>query len=720
MQKYCEGDTLVSLELYNYFQTQPLDKRCHELEHEFAKIMARQEDYGFPFNEKAAFALVNSLKARRAEINDELQQVFPPITEERVSAKTGRVLKPKVTTFNPASRQQTADRLQERYPEITFDQTEKGNVKLDDDVLEKLGQKYPEAKLLAEYQLLNKRLGQITEGKEAWLKHSQAFKDSRIHGAVITNACISGRCSHKRPNMAQVPSVGHTYGAECRALFHAPDGYKLVGADASGLELRALGAWLAHFDGGEYAKLVSTDGFDIHTYNAKLFGIFDGNGDIPKATRDLSKRLIYCVPVEGTTILTKRGWKTYEELEEGELVMTYNQEKNIKEWKPILHIVEAFEDEVWEMSHNHSYKVQATANHRWYVRKRTQAKDVKCGWKTGARYMVPKVETTAEINQESNIIVNAPLVEEETDGISVQWDWPKYGTNWTEKILEMSSTQRRAWLSGFMLADGHNRIKPNQKPGWIISQLKNEHYEAALTAAYLEFDGHLHVSQGKQPNGKTKMQITIANKGHVTGQKLKKVNLGKKKVFCISTENESFVMRQGECITITGNCILYGGGAKKVGSVIDITLDEFAQSRLGRKTIETFYQNLPAIKQLKDKIDERITSKGYLVGIDGRRLQIRSRHSALNQLLQSTGAVSVKKATVILYQDLIAEGLKWGKDFAFVAHIHDEIQAVVKPEHVEVYKKLAIDSFRKSGEYFKLLCPFTGEAREGKNWMETH
>ena len=460
MQKYCEGDTLVSLDLYKYFLTQPLDKRCHELEHEFAKVMARQEDFGFPFNEKAAFALVNTLKARRAEINDELQQVFPPITEERISAKTGRVLTPKVTTFNPASRQQTADRLQERYPEITFDQTDKGNVKLDDDVLEILGKKYPEAKLLAEYQLLNKRLGQITEGKEAWLKHSQAFKDSRIHGAVITNACISGRCSHKRPNMAQVPSVGHTYGAECRALFHAPDGYTLVGADASGLELRALGAWLAHFDGGEYAKLVSTDGFDIHTYNAKLFGIFDGNGDIPKATRDLSKRLIYA--------------------------------------------------------------------------------------------------------------------------------------------------------------------------------------------------------------------------------------------------------------------LLYGAGAKKVGSVIDITLDEFAQSRLGRKTIETFYQNLPAIKQLKDKIDERITLKGYLVGIDGRRLQIRSRHSALNQLLQSTGAVSVKKATVILYQDLISEGLKWGKDFAFVAHIHDEIQAVVKPEHVEVYKKLAIDSFRKSGEYFNLLCPFTGEAREGKNWMETH
>jgi hypothetical protein len=57
---------------------------------------------------------------------------------------------------------------------------------------------------------------------------------------------------------------------------------------------------------------------------------------------------------------------------------------------------------------------------------------------------------------------------------------------------------------------------------------------------------------------------------------------------------------------------------------------------------------------------------------------------------------------------------------ALVANIHDEIQAVVKPQQVSLYKKLAIDYFRKSGEYFNLKCPMTGEAREGKNWMETH
>lgn len=460
MQTYCEGDTLVSLKLYEYFQTQPLDPRCQELEHEFAKVMARQEQFGFPFDEKKAFALVNMLKVKRDEINDKLQEVFPPVRTERWSSKTGKRLKDHVEVFNPASRHQTSTRLTRKYPEIMFGVTEKGSPKVDDDVLETLGEKYPEAKLLAEYQLLNKRLGQIVEGKEAWLKHSQKYKDGRIHGSVKTNACVSGRCSHVSPNMAQVPSVGHPYGADCRALFYAPDSWRLVGADASGLELRALGAWLAHFDGGEYAKLVSTEGFDIHTYNAKLFGIYDGNEDITKATRDLSKRLIYC--------------------------------------------------------------------------------------------------------------------------------------------------------------------------------------------------------------------------------------------------------------------ILYGGGSKKTGSIVSPGLSEAKQYEVGKATIDTFYRNLPAIKKLKDKIEERIDARGYLVGIDGRRLQIRSKHSALNQLLQSTGAISVKKATVILYDDLNNKGLKWGEDYAFVAHIHDEVQAMVRPKYTELYKKLAIDSFRKSGEYFQLLCPFTGEAREGKNWMETH
>ena len=80
------------------------------------------------------------------------------------------------------------------------------------------------------------------------------------------------------------------------ALFYAPHGWRQVGCDASVVwNSGVLGAQLAYFDGGEYAKLVSTEGFDIHTHNAKLFGIYDGQGEIEKRIREQAKTLIYAV-----------------------------------------------------------------------------------------------------------------------------------------------------------------------------------------------------------------------------------------------------------------------------------------------------------------------------------------------------------------------------------------------------------------------------------------
>jgi len=143
MQEYCEQDTVVTHNLYDYFLAQKMDKRSLLLEHEFAKVISLQERFGFPFNSKAAYALVNDLKAKRSELEDSLQKTFPPISTERWSEKTGKQLKTKVTNFNPASRQQTSERLKEKYPEITFEKTEKGSPKVDDDVLKNKFYLYP-------------------------------------------------------------------------------------------------------------------------------------------------------------------------------------------------------------------------------------------------------------------------------------------------------------------------------------------------------------------------------------------------------------------------------------------------------------------------------------------------------------------------------------------------------------------------------------------------
>jgi hypothetical protein len=291
MLEYCIQDVSVTTKLYHLIVEQNTAESALKLEHDFAIAIEKQIRSGFPFDTDKALELINQLQQRKQELETELKQVFPLIEHEKwfvpkVNNKNRGYVKGvpfrkvRQEEFNPGSRQQIVERLKAKYNWTPDKTTEKGNPILDDDVLEKLP--YPEAKPLAEYMLIKKRLGQLQEGKNAWIK--LVSTDSVMHGDVITNGCITGRCSHRNPNMAQVPAVYSPYGKECRALFYAPDDWTLIGVDAKALELRCLAGYLAKWDDGAYAKLVVDPEVDIHTYNQEMFGV---------ATRDISKRLLY-------------------------------------------------------------------------------------------------------------------------------------------------------------------------------------------------------------------------------------------------------------------------------------------------------------------------------------------------------------------------------------------------------------------------------------------
>ena len=720
--EYCIQDVVITTRLWQKIANENYAESALKLEHDFAIAINRQIRSGIPFDVDASLALVDELRAKQQDIETKLKEIFPPIKHEtvfipKVNNKNRGYIKgkpfTKVTyeTFNPGSRQQIVDRLQTKYGWTPEKNTEKGNPVLDDDVLESLP--YPEAKVLAEYMLVKKRLGQIAEGNNAWIKLVNN-DTGRMHGDVVTNGCITGRCAHRNPNMGQVPAGYSPYGKECRSFFHAPLGWQLLGIDAKALELRCLAGYLAIWDNGEYAKLVTNPEIDIHVINQELFGV---------ATRDISKRLLYaCVPTDITTVLTKEGWKTHNELKVGQLVLTYNEEKERKEWKPILEIIPEHEDDVWQMQHNHSFKVQATADHRWYVKKRKRNSNVSCGWSTGKNYMVSKVETTTEINTESNIIVNAPLVEPESLPLDIDWKWRKYGTDWTKVILQMNQAQRKAWLSGFMIADGFQSCKPNQKEKWHWTQIRNEHYEAALIASYLEFPGVIHVAKPSlNASGTTQMHVSIANKGHVTGQKLQKTYIGKKKVFCIRTENKSFVMRQGDCITITGNC-LYGAGSLKMGGIIDPNeKNETVLRKLGSTAINSFMKGVPALRRLKEEIENTLGQRSYLIGLDGRQLYCRSAFKGLNVLLQSAGAC-IMKQVVINIQNNITNNLSlvYGEDWEQMLMIHDEIEIACKPEHTVAIMEQAMLAFPQAQEFFGFRCLIEGDGKTGTTWYDVH
>ena len=274
---YCKQDVAVTVELFAKLDAKLADwGESVELEHEVAFILTKQEKHGFKFNKKKAQCLLATLSGELADIEGTLQDTFPPISEERVSEKTGKALKTKVTAFNPASRQQIAERLQGLG--VKFKQkTEKGSIVVDEGVLSQI--ELPEAKLICRYLMLQKRITQITSWVEA------AGDKDRVHGRVMSIGAITGRMSHMSPNMAQIPNSSSEYGPECRDLWTVDAGNKLVGIDASGLELRMLAH---HMEDPAYIKTVvegsSKDGTDVHTMNMKAAGL---------TNRDQAKTFIY-------------------------------------------------------------------------------------------------------------------------------------------------------------------------------------------------------------------------------------------------------------------------------------------------------------------------------------------------------------------------------------------------------------------------------------------
>lgn len=191
MLEYCIQDVHVTHTLFNVIEKKQYSQQAMDLEHNVAEIIFQQEQYGFTFNKEKAQQLYTKLNSRRLELEKQLQKIFLPITEHRVSEKTGKQLKDRVTVFNPSSRHHIAQRLKDKYGWEAKEFTNDGKPKLDDTVLSKL--EYPEAKILCEHFLLDKRIAQLATGTQAWLKHE---KNNKIHGTCNTNSTVTARASH--------------------------------------------------------------------------------------------------------------------------------------------------------------------------------------------------------------------------------------------------------------------------------------------------------------------------------------------------------------------------------------------------------------------------------------------------------------------------------------------------------------------------------------------
>ena len=302
MLDYCARDVRLNEMVYNQLikDGEGFSNQSIQLEHDIIKITNHQEKAGFLFDDKQAMMFLAKLKTRISEVEDEVKETFKPklvddklvtpyikkdgelskrgLTKEEYEKLNGisssdinPFMRKKLQQFNLGSRKQIGEYLKDfGWKPERFTPT--GQPIVDEGTLKKI-EHIPEAKLISEFLLLQKRIAQLS----SWI--DELHSDGRVHGKVISNGTITGRMTHRGPNMAQVPNISSPYGKECRACWTVPSGYKLVGIDASGLELRML----AHYmNDEEYINDVING--DIHQINQRLAGI---------QSRDKAKTFIY-------------------------------------------------------------------------------------------------------------------------------------------------------------------------------------------------------------------------------------------------------------------------------------------------------------------------------------------------------------------------------------------------------------------------------------------
>ncbi|MGL5934583.1 MAG: DNA polymerase [Cetobacterium sp.] len=193
--------------------------------------------------------------------------------------------------------------------------------------------------------------------------------------------------------------------------------------------------------------------------------------------------------------------------------------------------------------------------------------------------------------------------------------------------------------------------------------------------------------------------------------------------------------------------LIYGAGGWKLGSITGVSDEDIASFKgksrewdsaraslekknmgtsdvnvalelKGRKLKAQFLKGLPALAMLKDAVETRAREAGFLSGLDGRVLGVRAVYSSLNLLLQSAGAIVMKKADVIWDRKLREAGLR--DKVRQICAIHDEYQALVQTGYEKEVGDLAIAAIKEAGAYFKLRCPLDGAWKAGRTWSSTH
>jgi len=281
-----------------------------------------------------------------------------------------------------------------------------------------------------------------------------------------------------------------------------------------------------------------------------------------------------CVPIETSKALTKKGWKSYDQLNIGDEILTFSLEKNNLEFKPIqnLHFYENSPTYVIKNG-NTGWKFECTPNHKWVV-KYPECKGSRGRKKhtnlTNNMQLVSMEEILNEPGSNRKLVISSKY----NEGTQISLDKIyKYETNWVEYLLNCSAEQRETWLYSAIVYDG-NQIKterltekkegqndceyiydtPHNKQSFGFKQKDINHRDAFLLSAFLN-RGLVTFRKNTKTNIYGCHYVSYDGTKSLDGFKLTENK--ESNVWCPQTENGTWVMMQetdgNGVITITGN-----------------------------------------------------------------------------------------------------------------------------------------------------------------------
>lgn len=616
-------------------------------------------------------------------IDKEKMEAFDQFLTKKMDQLKKRIAKlGKWKAFNPNSFKQKSRllyedlKLHKKYPKIRIPRTGAGKMATNESVLTKFPKKEKIPHLLVEYSKYQKLEGTYTKG---YLKRVFEENGSYILRTTLRPLASTFRLQSRNPNLQNIPRPGDDGEADqtIRTFFiPRKKGYKIVGADISQAELRVA----SHYSGDEVmVKSFENDG-DIHADVAKK--VF--KTDTPtKEQRVKAKTLNFgCVPLD-TEALTLDGWKAYHQIDKGDMVLGYKDGKLV--WTPVIDKV-YYPEAPTVTIYNSYWSATTTENHRWLSSRRSDSQKV-------------VFTETRNVTCNDSLILSAPVKCKDTSGLSpsdaakILWHRADFNSKpLSDVVRRFGPEQRKAFLRATSLEGGHFN--------------KNDEIAEAIKLAIFMDGNHIGSSINRDRGSR------------VTGRRLKTRDAGRQPVWCIKTDCNTWVMRQGQQIMLTGNT-LYGAGPYKNSLTLKCSVEE------AEKFNQEYFQSMPGLKDYLDAAKDFAKCYGYVENLYGGRRWLPNIYSivpskkaaaereATNFYIQSTVAFIIA-ACMIESANMIVES---NFDARFVLQVHDELIFEVKNEDVEQFSVELQKIMTKSRG---LSVPIKSDVESGNNMLEAH